>query len=189
MASSQKKVILRRFLGDVLCGYLPASGIVEHGEISFLNLEGRLTSVALEEVKTICYVRDFNLADAVNPERLQRRSFLSRPRGDGLWIRLTFRDTGDQLEGLTAADGSFLEALTADAGLYLVPPDARTNTQKIYVPRMAIAEMRMLGVITSSSRRVTSVLNAKTEEDNVSVQETLFEGVPAPVTKRGKHGR
>ena len=61
MASSQKKVILRRFIGDVLCGYLPASGIVERGEISFLTLQGRVTSVPLAEVKTICYVRDFNL--------------------------------------------------------------------------------------------------------------------------------
>ena len=104
-------------------------------------------------------------------------------------MRLTFRETGDQLEGLAPADESFLEALTVDAGLYLLPPDARTNTQKIYIPRAAIAEMQMLGVISSPSRRGATVLRAAAEASSASVQETLFEGVPAPTMKRGKHGR
>ncbi len=189
MASSQKKVIVRRFVGDVLCGYLPASGIVERDEVSFLNLQGRVTSLPLSEIKTICYVRDFNLTDTVNPERLQRRSFLSRPRGDGLWIRLTFKDTGDLLEGLVPTDASFLEALTVDAGLYLLPPDARSNAQKIYVPRQAIAEMQMLAVITSPSRRSASILRDEIGDGSTSAQETLFEGILAPLKKRGKHGR
>ena len=189
MASSQKKVILRRFAGDVVCGYLPASGIVAQGEVSLLNLQGRIRPVPLSEIKTICYVRDFNLADMVNPERLERRSFLARPRGDGLWLRLTFKSTGDLLEGLTASDTSFMEAITADAGLYLLPPDARTNTQRIYVPSIAIAELQMLAVITSPSKRVPSRTQTEGAESGTSQQETLFEGAPAPATKRGRYGR
>ena len=97
MSSLQKKVILRLVPGDVLHGYLPASGFVQQGEISYLNLQGRLAAVPLSDIKMICYVRDFNLTDLRNPERLQRRSFLSRPRTEGLWVRITFRQDADIL--------------------------------------------------------------------------------------------
>ena len=121
MSSSQKKVILRRFLGDVLFGYLPASAFVDQGEIRYLNLQGRVAGIPLNEVKTVCYVRDFNLNDPVSPERLQRRSFVARPRGDGLWVRILFREDGDVLEGLVAPDVSLLDGLTNDQGLFLSP--------------------------------------------------------------------
>lgn len=192
MSSSQKKVILRRFLGDVLFGYLPASGFVEQGEIHYLNLQGRIATVPVPEIKTVCYVRDFNLNDPSGPERLQRRTFLSRPRGDGLWIRITFRDDGDVLEGLVTADASLLDGLTGDLGLYLSPPDTRTNTQKVYVPRSAISTLEILAVVTSPSKRErpdTKAQEADKAEVVVSVQEPLFEGVPGPTVKRGRHGK
>ena len=192
MSSSQKKVIIRRFSGDVLFGYLPASGFVDAGEIQYLNLQGRTAGVPLTGVKTVCYVRDFNLSDATNPERLLRRNFVARPRGEGVWIRVTFREDGDALEGLVAADASLLDGLTVDLGLYLVPPDTRANTQRIYVPRSAIASLEMLAVITSAARRGRpgSDREDRVEEDlAVSVQEPLFEGAPGSVMGRGKHGR
>ena len=192
MSSSQKKIIVRRFLGDVLFGYLPASGFVDAGEIQYLNLQGRTAGVPLTEVNTVCYVRDFNLSDATNPERLLRRSFVARPRGEGVWIRVTFREDGDALEGLVAGDTTLLDGLTVDLGLYLVPPDTRANTQRIYVPRAAIASIAMLAVITSTARqaRPGPDLEGQTEEDQtVSVQEPLFEGAPGSGKRRGKHGR
>jgi hypothetical protein len=100
----------------------------------------------------ISFVRDFNLADTVNPERLTRRAFLARPRSEGLWLRLTFR-TGDLLEGLAPTDRSLMDALADDTGLFLTPPDTRSNTQRIYVPRAAIAELLLLAVVTTPSRR------------------------------------
>ena len=192
MSSSQKKVILRRFLGDVLFGYLPAAGFVDRGEIQYLNLQGRVAGVALGEVKTVCYVRDFNLNDPANPERLQRKSFVARPRGDGLWIRVVFREDGDVLEGLAAPDASLLDGLTADQGLFLAPPDTRSNTQRVYVPRAAIASIEILAVITSPMKRgrpVAEVADSLEVPKDVLVQETLFDGAPAMGTKRGKHGR
>jgi hypothetical protein len=92
-------------------------------------------------------VREFNLGDTVNPERLFRRTFLARPRNEGLWVRVTFR-TGEALEGLAATDLSLLDSIQNDAGLYLIPPDTRTNTQHIFVPRTAITELQLLAVIT-----------------------------------------
>src|SRR5215471_15091873 len=96
MSSAHKKVIVRRFLGDTLAGYLPLSGFVRSRAtdkdrvVDLLDLSGRVTSIPLAEIKHICYVRDFNLNDP-NPERLTRRTFLARPRTEGLWLRLTFR--------------------------------------------------------------------------------------------------
>ncbi len=116
MPAAHKKVIVRRFVGDVLPGYLPVSGFVRQGSLGLLDLDGRVFEIALQDIKSISYVRDFNLGDTVNPERITRRSFLARPRSEGLWIRLTFRNSSasaqeprpaDQLEGLAAADSTF----------------------------------------------------------------------------------
>jgi hypothetical protein len=152
MSNSPKKVLVRRFSGDTLPGYLPQSAFVRHNSIDLLDLSGRLISLSLNDIKTISYVRDFNLSDPVNPERLNRRAFLARPRTEGLWLRLTFR-SGDLLEGLAPTDRSLLDALADDDGLFLTPPDTRSNTQRLYVPRSALAEVQLLAVITTPSRR------------------------------------
>ena len=150
--SSRKKVLVRRFTGDVIPGYLPASGFVHSNALDVLDLSGRTLALPLNDVKLVCFVRDFNLNDLRDPERLTRRSFLARPRQEGLWVRLMFT-SGDLLEGLAPIDLALLDALTEDGGLFLTPPDTRSNTQRLYVPRSAIAEMHLLAVITSPSRR------------------------------------
>jgi len=128
MSSSRKKVIVRRFSGDTLPGYLPAAAFVRanaigavRNTIDLLDLSGRILPLSLGDVKTISYVRDFNLTDNVNPERITRRTFLARPRAEGLWLRLTFR-TGELLEGLAPTDLTLLDALTDDAGIFLQHP-------------------------------------------------------------------
>ena len=152
MSNSPKKVLIRRFTADILPGYLPQGAFARNGAIDLLDLSGRIVSLPLNDIKTICYVRDFNLADPVNPERLTRRAFLARPRSEGLWLRIAFR-SGDLLEGLAPTDRSLLDALAEDDGLFLAPPDTRSNTQRVYVPRAAIAELQILAVITAPSRR------------------------------------
>jgi len=156
MSSSRKKVLVRRFTGDTLAGYLPVSGFVRNRGIDLLDLSGHIVSLPLNEIKYICYVRDFNLNDTVNPERLTRRTFLARPRSEGLWLRLTFRTASsppDQLEGLAPIDASILDDLLNDSGLQLTPPDIRSNTQRIYVPRSSITDLQLIAVITTPSRK------------------------------------
>ena len=80
MSSAHKKVIVRRFTGETLPGYLPLSGFVRNRGIDLLDLSGRVIPLILNEIKHICYVREFNLNDTTNPERLTRRNFLARPR-------------------------------------------------------------------------------------------------------------
>jgi hypothetical protein len=156
MSSSRKKVIVRRFAGDTLPGYLPASAFVHDKVLDLLDLSGRVITLSLNDIKHICYVRDFNLTDTLNPERLIRRTFLARPRTEGLWLRLTFRTPDgakDQLEGLAPIDASLLDDLISDTGLFLTPPDTRSNTQRIYVPRTSITELQLIAVITTPSRK------------------------------------
>src|SRR5271170_4128446 len=176
MPSAHKKVVVRRFTGETLPGYLPLTGFVRNRALDLLDLTGRIIPLLLNDIKHICYVRDFNLHDTINPERLTRRTFLAKPRSEGLWLRLTFR-SGDLLEGLAPIDIALTDDLIHDTGLHLTPPDTRSNTQRIYVPRSSLADLQLLAVITTPSRR--KPLPASSVP---SIQEDLFDKLIPPNT-------
>jgi hypothetical protein len=177
MSSAHKKVIVRRFTNETLAGYLPLSGFVRNRAIDLLDLSGRVIPLAINDIKHICYVRDYNLNDTTNPERLTRRTFLAKPRTEGLWLRLTFR-SGDLLEGLAPIDITLTDDLIHDAGLQLTPPDVRSNTQRIFVPRTSITELQLLAVITTPSRRKPLPTSSVP-----SLQEDLFTNLIPPNTR------
>ena len=188
MSNSRKKVIVRRLAGDTLPGYLPLSGFVRGPAsapvIDLLDLAGRVVEIACKDIKTISFVRDFNLSDSLNPERLTRRTFLARPRSEGLWVRLTFGSpdhSPDLLEGLAATDVSLMDSLIDDFGLSISPPDIRSNTQRIFIPRLAIVDLQLLAVITTPSRKPIPV--PASERLRKDVQESLFE-LPSPPDPR-----
>jgi hypothetical protein len=178
MSSAHKKVIVRRVTGETLPGYLPLSTFVRNRGIELLDLSGRVIPLLINDIKHICYVREFNLHDTVNPERLTRRTFLARPRTEGLWLRMTFRG-GDILEGLAPTDVGLVDDVINDAGLHVSPPDTRSNTQRIYVPRTSLTELQLLAVITTPSRR--KPLPAASVP---SMQEDLFEKLVPPPNSR-----
>ena len=97
----------------------------------------------MPEVRAVYFVRD--LADDIE---MERKSFLSRPKLDGLWVRLRFLD-GDALEGVIPND--LLAFL--DNGLQITPPDFNSNTDRIYVPRSALSELTVLGVVGIARRK------------------------------------
>jgi hypothetical protein len=178
MSSAHKKVIVRRVTGETLPGYLPLSTFVRNRGLELLDLSGRVIPLLINDIKHICYVREFNLHDTVNPERLTRRTFLARPRTEGLWLRMTFRG-GDILEGLAPTDVGLVDDVINDAGLHVSPPDTRSNTQRIYVPRTSLTELQLLAVITTPSRR--KPLPAASVP---SMQEDLFEKLIPPPNSR-----
>jgi hypothetical protein len=177
MSSAHKKVIVRRFTGETLPGYLPLTPFVRNRSIDLLDLSGRIIPLLLNDIKHICYVRDFNLNDTTSPERLSRRTFLAKPRTEGLWLRMTFR-SGDILEGLAPIDISLADDLIQDTGFQLIPPDTRSNTQRIFVPRSSLTELQLLAVITTPSRR--KPLPAALP----SLQEDLFDDLVPPPNSR-----
>jgi len=180
MASSRKKVILRRISSTspatIVPGYLPSSGFVtgsgRAAVLELLNLEGHVVSIPLREIRMVSFVRDFNPADRVNPERLLRKTFLARPRAEGLQLRVTFHD-GDVLEGLASNDITLLDFAADDAGLQMAPPDTRSNTQRIYIPRTSIAELVVVATIGQARPKPAPAKSTPT------TQEDLFGDLPS----------
>jgi hypothetical protein len=161
MASARKPVIVRKFTRDWFAGYAGPEFGQNTAELEVLDLGGKVVRVGWEQVKWVCYVRDFpSGGDAGNPERLVRKKFALRPRTAGLWLRLTLRD-GDELEGLAANDRTLVEG----AGLQLTPPDTRSNTQRIYVPRQAIETLEVVSLVGAASRKRAEARRAEEQPE------------------------
>jgi hypothetical protein len=163
VAATRKPVIVRKLSRDWYAGYAAAVPSGDGAELELLDSSGKLLHLSWAEIKWVCYIRDpgssdgqglFSRNDTVNPERLLRRRFTSRPRTAGLWLRLTLSD-GEELEGIAANDRSLIDG----PGVMLTPPDTRSNTQRVFVPRSSIRELTVLGVIapTTSQRQRGSV--------------------------------
>ena len=150
MASGRKPVIVRKFSRDWSAGYAAAALEQVGADLEILDATGKVLRIAWNEIKWVCYVRDLagSTSDPVNPERLLHKKFSVRPRSTGLWLRMTLQD-GDELEGLAANDLS----LVSGGGLLLTPPDTRSNTQRIFVPRQAIQSLEVVGLIGASRRK------------------------------------
>lgn len=137
MPSTHKKVIIRKMTRDTISGYVTPSTFISEGKLELLNQSGNLVRIELTEVKCVYFVRDFN-----DLESFSRKTFTTRPRTEGLWVRLTYKDN-DIMEGLMPND---LTQVHAD-GFLLNPPDTRSNTQRMFVPRSALHSMMVLAVI------------------------------------------
>jgi hypothetical protein len=152
MADVRKKVVVRKLGGEVRWGYLPPTGFVQDGVVEMLDVDSRVIRFDLKEIRWIATVRDFNLDDAVEPEQIGRRAFLGRPRGDGLWLKVAFFD-GETLEGLSHFGVNFLDGVVEDGGIRVTPPEARSNTQSLFIPRSAIQSIEALGSVAAPAKR------------------------------------
>lgn len=149
MASTRKPVIVRKFSREWYAGYAGASFGQDSPSLEVLDLTGKVLTISWDAVKWVCYVRDFSSSsDQANPERLLQKRFAVRPRASGLWLRMILTD-GDELEGIAANDRS----LVTGAGLLVTPPDTRSNTQRIYIPRQAIQSLEVVSLIGAGRRR------------------------------------
>lgn len=164
MTSGRKKAIVRRYTRDWVAGYVSASGFTRQGTIELLDLTGKVLALSIQEVKWLCFVRDFNSGEIDNPEKLVRKSFAGRPRGEGLWVRVQLKD-GDVLEGLAENNIGLLDA----EGFFLTPPDTRSNTQRVWLPRASLTEIEVVAVVGGAARKKPASA-AKPEEQ----QESLF---------------
>jgi len=70
-----------------LRGYLNPIRLGQADPIDLLTPEGEHVEVPLDRVRSIYFVREFS--DAFEPER---KAFLSRPKLDGLWVKLRYND-------------------------------------------------------------------------------------------------
>jgi hypothetical protein len=141
--STHKKVVVSLLDKRVLRGYLNPSRLGQIDPLDFLTQDGEHESLPLGKIRAVYFVREFS--EDFAPER---KAFLSRPKLDGLWVRLRFTD-GDSLEGVIPND--LLGLL--DNGLQITPPDLNSATDRIFVPRSALSELTVLGVVGIARRK------------------------------------
>ena len=110
--------------------------------MELLSEEGKVTVAPYGEVKTVEFVREFSEADA------GRRVFFTRPKMEGLWVRLKFRD-GDVMEGILPNNLLQLDHY----GFMIVPPDASGRQQRVFIPRAALSACEVLGVVGSPLKK------------------------------------
>jgi hypothetical protein len=142
MATTHKKVIVRKMDRDTVNGYV-SNAFVTEGKLELMNTAGNVVTMDLRDIKGVYFVREFG-----DTETLTRKTFTSRPRVEGLWVRLRFRDN-EVIEGMMPND----LLVEGGEGFSVIPPDAQSNTQRIFVPRSALAEMTVIGVIGEKSGR------------------------------------
>ena len=119
--------------------------------------DGALAVLPYDEVRSVCFVKDFE-AEA-EPSRI----FMTRPKLEGLWVRMLFRD-GEILDGILPNNLLAWEI----AGFTVTPPEPDANNQRVFVPRSALKSIQVLGVVGSPLRP------KRKKASPVSDQPTLF---------------
>ena len=142
-ASTHKKVVVLLLDRTSVRGYLNPAKLAKADTLDLLTPDGEHQQLPLKEVRSVYFVREFT--DNFEPER---KVFLSRPKLHGLWVRLRFRDD-DTIEGVVPND---LLALL-DHGVQITPPDLHGSSLRIYIPRTALTEMTVLGVVGVARRK------------------------------------
>ena len=155
-----------RFDRELIQGFVRASDSFLSDSLELLTQSGSVLKLPYAEVKVVCFVRDFENADAWRGPR----GFASRPKTAGLWLRLTFRD-GDTTEAILANNLLQIE----EKGFHLIPPDPNFQNQRIFVPRMAVKDAQVLGVIGAKLRKPAA---RKPTQEQQEEQLEMFPGEP-----------
>jgi hypothetical protein len=154
MPSTHKKVVVRKMDRDSVNGYLAPTNFVHEGKLELLNTSGNVVAIDLRDIKVVYFVREFG-----EGESLPRKTFTTRPRTEGLWVRLKFKDN-ETMEGLMPND---LSSNLAE-GFLINPPDLRSNTQRMFVPRSALESLTVLAVIGATRRHRRGMAAADTRQ-------------------------
>jgi len=142
--ATNKKVIVTRFDREPVRGFMQAPEGFGADAVELLSPAGTLVRVPYSEVKAVCFVRDFDDGAHWQPHR----AYGARPKTPGLWVRLTFQD-GDTSEGMLPNNLTALEP----TGFHIVLPEASFAGQRFFIPKEALKEMVVLGVVGSSMKR------------------------------------
>ena len=136
--STTKKVLVRRFDREPVNGFASPQHYLQPTGIEILKVDGSMLLLPYREIKCVAFVRDFPSADT--PE--ERKVFHTRPKMEGLWVRMLFRDS-DLMEGILPNNLLQIDPY----GFSFVPPDPFSNNQRIFVPREALRDIHVLGVV------------------------------------------
>jgi hypothetical protein len=155
-SSTVKMVVVRRFDRENLAGFVNPLSYLQPHDVELLKPDGALVLLSYNEVKSVCFVKDFEA------EAESRRIFLTRPKLEGLWVRMQFRD-GEIMDGILPNNLLAWEI----AGYTVIPPEPDANNQRVFVPRSALKTIQVLGVVGSP-------LRSKRKKTPAADQPTLF---------------
>ena len=141
--STTKKVLVTRFDREPLAGFVNPQTYLQPEGLELLSQNGSVSVVPYGEIKLVCFVRDFQQGEP----RKELRLFTTRPKMEGLWVRLHFRD-GELMDGMLSNNLLQLDSY----GFSVVPPDPGFQNQRIFVPKAAVSSVQVLGVIGSPLR-------------------------------------
>lgn len=143
MSSTHKKVIVRKSDRDSISGFVAPANFVVDGKLELLNTTGNVVAIELRDIKAVYFVREFSDAEVMS-----RKTFTTRPRTEGLWVRLKFKDS-EVIEGMMPNDLT----QNPEEGFLINPPDLRSNTQRVFVPRSSLTSVTVIAVIGAEHRR------------------------------------
>ncbi len=135
-------------------GFVQTPGGLEAEALELLTPDGSLLQVPYSETKAVCFVRDFEGGETWR----EHRTFLTRPKTAGLWVRLRFA-TAIRSKGCSPITCCCWRPPGSASSL----PTRPFRTRRIFVPRAALTEVQVLGVIGSPLRRRPAKPEAKEE--------------------------
>jgi len=156
--STNKRVRILRFEREQVDGFVHPQTFQTSSGIEMLSRDGNILTLPYQEVKVLCFVQDF---DELLPD-LNNRTFSSRPKTSGLWVRMSFRD-GAILDGILPNN-----LLNSEPhGFTVTPPDLAVTPQRVFVPRVALNAIHVLAVVGSGLGRTK-----KPDERQISIFDT-----------------
>lgn len=141
--STSKKIVAIRFEREPVQGFVNPLAFLQSDGVEVLTNAGAVLTLPYPDVKAVCFVRDFDSG----PFWKENRTFASRPKVEGLWVKLQFRD-GDTMEGLIGNNLLHVE----ERGFSVTPPDSGLQN-RIWVPRAAVGSVQVLGVVGRPLRK------------------------------------
>lgn len=144
MASTRKKVLVRTRTQGLVRGYLDQEQLRSGKAVEVLSRDGQVMRLSEDEIQAVFFVADLEVSE----DFARLASSGARPRLEGLWVRVRFRDN-ETLEGVLSNNLAELDG----QGLQLVPTAAAGAAHFVYVPRAAIQQAIVLGVIGAAKRR------------------------------------
>ncbi len=142
--STVKRVVIERFDREILRGFVNQQNFLTAVGLELMSPDGSVAVVPLEQIKAVSFVKDPEGSGVLS----ERRTFMARPKVAGLWVEARFRD-GDAMEGVMANNLLQVEQY----GYNLSPPEAAGNAQRVFVPREALTELQVLGVVGTKKKR------------------------------------
>lgn len=163
-SSTAKRLILYRFDRQPVEAHVHADAYLIAAGIEMMLGDGSVQLVDYNSVKAICFGAPGAPADLFTAQT----SFERRPKTPGLWTSFRFRDD-DVLEGVLPHN--ILE--WPAQGYFLTPPRSNAYRQRVFLPRQAVRETALLGLVGKANTLESKT--AKKHDSEAARQLSMFE--------------